>query len=604
VAVAAAEIMAGESVWILGVPTAPAGTGQPPLWTAQAGDVHATFSGTLFDADDLARTLGVSDGAHANPAELALCAYQRLGDRWMHPFRGHYAVIVEDRRQDRVIAARDAMGLHPLFVARSSRGLVFSWSTEALLAQPGVSRALNRVLLAEHLLHRWSDPRETYFAAIERIPPGHLLDARGPSYTISRYWDPASGSRLDWVEDDALDRFNGALNTAVGRCLSQGPSGIFLSGGFDSISIAAVAADEASRRGDPAPHALSLGFPDPECNEEPVQRGAAQALGLQQDYIGFGTAVGDRGLLVPALEMARSWPAPMMNLWNPAYSYLAGRGAERGCRVILTGSGGDEWLAVSPFLSADLLRQGRVTDLFRFIGTTKRSYKVTTAQAAKSVLWSFGARPVAGMVINRMATAWWQHRRHERMVASTPAWVAPDPALRREVDERASRVLGAAEPFRGSFYEQQMRTALEHPLNTMEAEEYFEQGRRLGVRIMHPYWDADLVDLLYRIHPRILSKGGRAKGLVRATMARRFPALGFERQKKVHATGFYWRTMQTEGPVAWRALGSAETLAGLGVLEPKLHAATMSDLFAGKRPEESYRIWNTLHLEGWARSRD
>jgi len=138
----------------------------------------------------------------------------------------------------------------------------------------------------------------------------------------------------------------------------------------------------------------------------------------------------------------------------------------------------------------------------------------------------------------------------------------------------------------------------------MEAEEYFEQGRRLGVRILHPYWDSDLVDLLYRTPPHVLSQGGRAKGLVRATIARRFPNLGFERQKKVHATNFYWRTMQAEGPAAWNTLGNrATTLERLGVLDAKLHMATMEDLFAGKRPQESYRIWNTLHLEGWARPR-
>lgn len=320
--------------------------------------------------------------------------------------------------------------------------------------------------------------------------------------------------------------------------------------------------------------------------------------------MGFGEAVGNRGLLVPALEMAASWPAPMMNLWNPAYSALASRGAQRGCRVILTGSGGDEWLAVSPYLSADLIRAGRIADVVRFVGTTKRSYKVTNAEALKIVLWTFGARPIAGMVMNRMAPGYWQARRNRRIVTSTPEWVAPDPELRKVIDERASAVLADAEPFRGSFYEQQMRTALEHPLNTMEAEEYFEQGRRLGVRILHPYWDSDLVDLLYRTPPHVLSQGGRAKGLVRATIARRFPDLGFERQKKVHATNFYWRTMQTEGPAAWNTLGNeATTLARLGVLDAKLHMATMAELFAGQRPRESYRIWNTLHLEGWARPR-
>jgi len=94
------------------------------------------------------------------------------------------------------------------------------------------------------------------------------------------------------------------------------------------------------------------------------------------------------------------------------YSALAARGAEQGCRVVLTGSGGDEWLAVSPYLSADLIRAGRIADVIRFVGTTKKSYKVTSIEAAKSVLWTFGVRPIAGMLMNRVAPT---------VLAGTPA---------------------------------------------------------------------------------------------------------------------------------------------------------------------------------------
>lgn len=224
-------------------------------------------------------------------------------------------------------------------------------------------------------------------------------------------------------------------------------------------------------------------------------------------------------------------------------------------------------------------------------------------RSEQSGLWTFGARPIVAMMANRVAPTYFQARRTRKLLASTPPWVAPDPALRRAIDERAPRVLSASEPHNDSFYEQEMRTAIEHPLNAIEAEEFYEMGRRLGVRMMHPYWDGDLVDLLYRTPPRFLLRGGRAKGLVRDTIARRFPNLGFERQRKVHATDFYWRTMRTEGPAAWRSVGRASTLAALGIVDAELHAATMSRLFAGRDPHESYRIWNTLQLEVWARSR-
>src|SRR4029079_15317523 len=84
----------------------------------------------------------------------------------------------------------------------------------------------------------------------------------------------------EWLTDEETRRFSDVLDQAVRRCLSLGRAGIFLSGGFDSVSIAAVAADLSRKAGVEPPAALSLAFPDPTCNEQNVQRGVANALGL------------------------------------------------------------------------------------------------------------------------------------------------------------------------------------------------------------------------------------------------------------------------------------------------------------------------------------
>jgi asparagine synthase (glutamine-hydrolysing) len=577
--------------------------GTPALTVASVPGVTLALSGTVFDLATLAATLKVPASPSPNAAALVLQAYVKLGDGWIDALRGCFSVVIDDRRQQRVVAARDPMGLQPLFYVRAGDALAFSWSTEALVGHPRVSGELDRVILAEHLLHRWADPSETYIKAIKRLPAGHLLTAERDGVRLRRYWDPAHKRPFNWLREDELPLFEQSLDRAVERCLGRDSAGIYLSGGFDSISVAAVACDAATKLNLPMPRALSLGFPDPECNEEVVQRGVAQRLAIQQEFIKFEDALGGRGLLMPAAEMAATWPMPMMNIWNPAYRQLAARGYQKGCRVILTGNGGDEWLAVSPFLAADMMRRRQFVQATKFIGVLQRSYKMTWPQALYGGLWKFGARPLVTMAAARMFPDQFEARRRRNMNAGVPAWVAPDPEIRRAVDERAHRVLAESQPSTGSFYEREMRTALDHPLNSIEAEEYFEMGRRLGVRMAHPYWDADLVDVLYRVPPHLLLRGGRAKGLIRDTIARRFPDLGFERQRKIHATNFYWRTMQTEGPRAWATLGSATTLGSLGVVDAKLHGAAMAELFAGQRPQESYRIWNTLQLEAWARPR-
>jgi len=186
------------------------------------------------------------------------------------------------------------------------------------------------------------------------------------------------------------------------------------------------------------------------------------------------------------------------------------------------------------------------------------------------------------------------------MAASVLPWVAPDPQLRAQMDDRAELTIAPATPYRQSFYQREMRMALMHALASLEYEELFESGRDIGVTFMHPYIDADLVDLLYRLPPAVLARGQRSKGLVRDAVARRFPGLGFERQRKINATDFYHTTLRREGRAAWDSVKHGAQLEALGVIDAAAVTALVDKLVTGPRTRESYRIWTVLNLASWA----
>ena len=121
---------------------------------------------------------------------------------------------------------------------------------------------------------------------------------------------------------------------------------------------------------------------------------------------------------------------------------------------------------------------------------------------------------------------------------STPSWLAPDPSLRKSIDDRIEASLPSADPPHG-FYWAEAMIGLEHPIISIDLEEQYELGQRTGVRVRHPYWDVDLVEFLMRTPWDLLNGKGKSKGLVREALASRFPALGFERQKKVSALPYY-----------------------------------------------------------------
>jgi asparagine synthase (glutamine-hydrolysing) len=468
--------------------------------------------------------------------------------------------------------------------------------------QAGVSRDLNKLALADHLRFRWPDPEETYYEAVRRVPRGSLVYFHDGQRVLRRYWNVNPIDLRDpGNELETAERFQAALDRAVARAVDGAAAGIFLSGGLDSVSVAAVAADLADRKGRGRPVALSLGFPDPSCNEEEVQREIARCLHLDQEYLTFEEATKGRPVLGEALALAEQWPVPMSNMWNGGYAPLAQRGAECGCSVILTGTGGDEWLTVGPYLAADLMKALDIRAFVKHVRTLQRSYNVSPASQLRSALWNFGARALIGSTLARMAPRWVSHRRVSRVAASTPRWVAPDPGLRRAIDDRIEASLPAANPPHG-FYWRESLIGLEHPLVSMDLEEHYELGRRAGVRLRHPYWDVDLVELLMRTPPSLLNGKGKSKGLVRQALSDRFPQLGFERQKKIGATSYFQNLVLKEGPELWRAAEGARTLVKLGIVNADALNARVAKLFAGAEPARLYEVWEVLRLERWVRA--
>lgn len=573
----------------------------PMLSLAAVRQCTVLFDGELYNAAALAIELALPPAS--SPAAVIAAAYTRWGTAFVHHIRGVFAIVVQDGAQSLTVAVRDPLGAIPLFYAEAAGRVLVSSAIEALRAQPGVNRAVNRAALADHLCHRWPDQHETFFAGVRRIPPGYMLVSRAADTRVVRYWEPTPLDRpIEWIaESDVQELFGAAFERAVGRTLDKGRAGIYLSGGLDSISVAAMAADIARRNELPLPVALSLGFPG-DADEEKEQRGVAAMLGLEHDFVPFDEAAPSSHLLSAALELTRLQGSPLLNTWMPAYTELAVRGKRRGVDVITSGAGGDEWLAVSPFLSADLIRSGDVSGLIRLVRGWKRSYRMSTVGVSRCLLWRFGLRPLLAAAVGGVFPDRWRNNRLARGRQGTRAWVAPDASLARELDERVERSLPPSNP-PGGFYLYDVRHSLEHPLTVLELEEMFEMGRRLGVRFVHPYWDADVVDILYRTPPMLLFADGRSKSVVRQTMARRFPGLGLERQKKRSGTQFYSTVLDREIPELWaREKRDLSPVADLGIIDVAAARAMADDSIAHKRGTGLVNTWDLMNVNTWIRA--
>ena len=183
---------------------------------------------------------------------------------------------------------------------------------------------------------------------------------------------------------------------------------------------------------------------------------------------------------------------------------------------------------------------------------------------------------------------------------AAPSFIGTDPDIRDVQRRRLEANLAVADP-PGGFYKRELRDSFELSLVSWDKEEQYQYGRMAGVHFAHPYWDPDLIEMLYRTRPEQLMRGGRSKGLVRGTMARRFPGLGFDRQRKVAATTFYSELLKKEGPGLARAIGPLDRLASLGVIGQAFRdVALRSDFETDHR--EPFLMWHLINLETWVRA--
>jgi asparagine synthase (glutamine-hydrolysing) len=551
-----------------------------------------------------------STGAYLSesPAAKVLKAYERWGESVFERLRGSFVVVIADGDDGKVLVARDPTGISPAFWACAGDDLLVSTSAGRLVDEPHVSKVIDRGTLAAHLAHAWPDPTRTFFEGVRRLLPGHVLELSDAGVQARRHWDPAPlGAGLDWIpEADAQSSFQAALDTAVDRALGRGRAGIWLSGGLDSVTVASVATERASAHAEDTPLALSLVFPDPGCNEEPVQRAVAASLGLPHVVATWDEAVGADGLIARSLDLSSSSDGPLANYWLPAYEHLGRQATARGARTIFTGGGGDEWLTVTPFYAADLIRTGDLRGLVQLFRDQHLTHAVRSLPYARNLAWGFGLRPILVDLVPRAVK---QELRRARI--ALPEWVAPDRELREQVRFDVLRAAERRDVERSqiregghlpSTYLFEMRVALSHALTSIEMEETFEVGRRCGASVRQPFWDPEVVALLYRTPPDVLNGRGYSKGLVRQTVARRFPGLGFEHQRKVSATGFSRKLLRSEGLAAWRRLGGADALSELEVVDGARVDASIAAVEAGKRGSAIHLIWDMLSAEVWVRS--
>lgn len=300
------------------------------------GSVWLTYNGEIYNFGELRAEL-VSLGHRfrsRSDGEVLIHGYESWGIAGLlGRLRGMFAFGLYDAGAGRLMLARDRLGIKPLYYAAAPDGasLAFASEVRALERSGAVTADQDPDALVGFLALGSVPAPRTILRGVRCLRPGHYLVGDRTGVREARYWTLPAIQSADGSE--AQDRLGAGLSDTVARHLvSDVPVGLFLSGGVDSVALAALARRDLGL----ALHTLTVTFDEPEFTEEVAARRAARAFRTEHHEVPVTSA-----------DFAKELPAFLEALDQPTNdglnTYFVARAARQaGLTVVLSGVGGDE----------------------------------------------------------------------------------------------------------------------------------------------------------------------------------------------------------------------------------------------------------------------
>lgn len=516
------------------------------------------FDGRLDDRETLLPLLPERPPAGSPDAVLAARAWETWNTGAFGRLFGSFAIVLWDAARATAVLARDPLGARTLFYTRNGRGLTAAREMSA-------PDRLDDRWLAAYFAVAEPEPGTTPFAGIRELPPGHWLRVDASGSELRSFWNPplpgtgALDSR-DWSAA-IREAFQAAVSCRLRDLDENEPVAILLSGGLDSVPVAA-----AARRALPARRILAVSWTferHPAADERREIAAAVQAFGLEPVAVPCDDAL-------PLGDLA-TWPVhpgtPEQNPYRRFHERAYRAAAAHGARVVLSGMCGDQLWSGGETWLADLIRHRRF------------------AAAAGEVAWHLRQRlPL------RPALRSWLGRNGSRDPQQLWLWLTPD-------------ALALAPQPSGQYADYPRPRQAELLLGSANGhgfavERYF--ARRAGIEVRYPLRDRRLIELALALPAReIYHRGVQRAGLRRAFAGELPEAIRTRRGKatfsSLFAAGVYGaagadvEALLASRNATWRQFVRADWI------ERALHSR---DLGRG-----GLLLWLAISLELWLRHR-
>jgi asparagine synthase (glutamine-hydrolysing) len=368
---------------------------------------------------------------------------------------------------------------------------------------------------------------------------------------------------------------------------AESATGVMLSGGLDSATVAALAAADASR---PRLRTYSATFPGvPSADETPLIAELAERCALQSGRLAVrdGSAVAGS---VEFLEHAQLPPSsPNLFFWRP----LLDQAAADGVRVLLDGEGGDELFGAPRYLPADRLRRGRVVAAYRLINRLPGAESASRRQVLRAAA-EFALRGAMPKPMRRFAarSGWEQPR--------TPSWLSASIASLHRATVDPDTWMQRGGPRWRAWLLHAIRDSTGGP--QLARDHVRQRAAMAGLEAAHPLLDVDVVEFMLTVDPELSFEPHLDRPLLREAMAGGLPdSIRMRRDKSSFDAPFQRSLVRELAPISALLLEGSPRLAqyvDLGVLKREvLERPGRKFAFGGQA--WALTVWRLVTAELW-----
>lgn len=324
--------------------------GHQPMQTPD-GNITIIYNGELYNFKEERKILEAKGHRFrsVSDTEVLLRMYEHYGDDFLKRMRGIFALAIYDKRQgrgrERLLLARDQMGIKPLLYTRSNGRFLFASEMKTLVASGLVTAEIDENALRQLLTYGSVYQPNTILRGVRMLLPAHRLILEGGQERVERYWslgiDRQPELRTASYREQVAELQKVLEESVRLQMISDVPLGAFLSGGVDSALLVALMARTGGRI-----KTFSVGFgkEGAEIDETDDAERTANFIGTDHSRVVVdGEEVRDR-----IRHIAAALDQPSVDGVN---SYFVSLAARRGVTVAISGTGGDELFAGYPWFA-------------------------------------------------------------------------------------------------------------------------------------------------------------------------------------------------------------------------------------------------------------